>query len=45
MQDEVFTKIIMGESLESFDEFVATWYRLGGTDIVEEVNLWAEANP
>ncbi len=44
MQDEVFTKIIMGESLDSFDEFVATWYRLGGTDIVEEVNRWAEGN-
>ncbi len=44
MQDEVFTKIIMGEPLDSFDAFVANWYRLGGTDMVEEVNHWAGAN-
>ena len=45
MQDEVITKIIMGESLDSFDQFVENWTNLGGTEIVQEVNLWAERNP
>jgi putative aldouronate transport system substrate-binding protein len=45
MLDEVITKVIMGEPLENFDQFVETWYKLGGTDIVREVNLWYERNP
>jgi len=44
MQDEVITKIIMGDPLDAFDQFVENWYNLGGTEIVEEVNLWAERN-
>ncbi|MFD0713168.1 ABC transporter substrate-binding protein [Paenibacillus sp. GCM10027626] len=33
-----FTKIIMGEaSVDSFDEFVANWKKLGGDDITREV--------
>jgi putative aldouronate transport system substrate-binding protein len=44
MLDEVITKVIMGEPLESFDQFVENWYKLGGTDIVREVNLWYEVN-
>ena len=36
---EMFTKIITGaESPDTFDEYVATWKRLGGDDITEEVN-------
>ena len=36
---EMFTKIITGtESPDTFDEYVATWKRLGGDDITNEVN-------
>jgi len=44
MEAEVITKIIMGEPIETFDQFVQNWYRLGGTEIVNEVNLWADRN-
>ena len=44
LEDEVITKVIMGEPVAMFDEFVETWHRLGGTQITEEVNLWAERN-
>ena len=40
MEEEVFTKIIMGESLEAFDKFVADWNKLGGEQITKEVNEW-----
>lgn len=42
MEEEVFTKIIMGESLDAFDKFVEDWNKLGGTQITEEVNEWYE---
>jgi putative aldouronate transport system substrate-binding protein len=45
MESERITKIIMGESIDTFDKFVEDWYQLGGTKIVEEVNLWAAQNP
>lgn len=45
MEDEVITKVIMGEPIETFDQFVENWYKMGGTEIVREVNLWAERNP
>ncbi len=41
MEEEVFTKIIMGESIDSFDKFVADWKKLGGDAITKEVNEWA----
>lgn len=37
---EVFTRIIMGESLDEFDKFVADWKKLGGEQITQEVNEW-----
>lgn len=40
MEDEVFTTIIMGESIDRFDRFVEDWKTLGGNDITEEVNEW-----
>jgi len=40
MEDEVFTKIIMGESIDSFDKFVTDWKKLGGDQITKEVNEW-----
>lgn len=36
----VFTKIIMGESVDTFDKFVQDWGKLGGDDITKEVNEW-----
>lgn len=39
MQDETFTKIIMGSSpVNEFDQFVDKWKKLGGDDITKEVN-------
>ena len=41
LQDEVFTKIILGEAeIDEFDKFVSDFYTLGGTDITAEVNEW-----
>lgn len=45
MEAEMITKVIMGGSIDLFDQFVENWYKLGGTDIVNEVNYWAENNP
>jgi len=42
MEEEVFTKIIMGDSLDTFDKFVEDWNKLGGTQITKEVNEWYE---
>lgn len=44
MEVEAITKVIMGDSIDLFDQFVENWYKLGGTEIVDEVNLWAENN-
>ena len=43
MEDEVFTKIIMGQSIDTFDKFVQDWMNLGGEQITKEVNEWAAA--
>ena len=41
MQDETFTRIIMGEiPLSEFDRFVGDWLHLGGEQITKEVNEW-----
>jgi ABC-type sugar transport system, periplasmic component len=40
MEDEVFTTIVMGKSIDEFDKFVADWKKLGGDQIVKEVNEW-----
>lgn len=37
---ETYTKIIMGESPDIFEQFVADWSRLGGEQITQEVNEW-----
>lgn len=38
MEIEVFTKIIMGASLDEFDTFVENWKKLGGDTITQELN-------
>lgn len=40
MQTEVFTKIILGGSVDEFDKFVEDWKKLGGDQITQEVNEW-----
>jgi len=45
MEEETIIKVIMGESIDLFDQFASDWYKLGGTDIVDEVNQWAANNP
>ncbi len=48
LQDETFTRIIMGEGpLEEFDRYVEEWRRFGGDRMTEEANEWAaqQSNP
>ena len=40
MEMEVFTQIIMGDSIELFDKFVSDWKKLGGDDITQEISDW-----
>ncbi|WP_276358140.1 extracellular solute-binding protein [Cohnella caldifontis] len=40
MQNETFVKIILGQSIDEFDKFVADWKKLGGDKITQEVNEW-----
>ncbi|WP_321027584.1 hypothetical protein [Eisenbergiella sp.] len=41
MRDEIYTKIIIGESsIDDFDTFVADFNKLGGDDMTAEVNEW-----
>ncbi|HHV99647.1 MAG TPA: extracellular solute-binding protein [Clostridiaceae bacterium] len=44
LEDQVFTNIIMGQSVDSFDKFVEDWKKLGGDQITKEVNEWAAKN-
>ena len=42
-EEEMILKIVTGEKpLEYFDEFVASWKKLGGDKITEEVNQWRD---
>ncbi|GGD50621.1 extracellular solute-binding protein [Paenibacillus nasutitermitis] len=46
LTDETFTKIIMGSaSVDAFDKFAEDWKKLGGNDILKEVNDWYAKNP
>lgn len=40
LQNETYTKIIMGASVDEFDKFVQDWTKLGGEQITKEVNDW-----
>ncbi|MEK3870332.1 MULTISPECIES: extracellular solute-binding protein [unclassified Paenibacillus] len=42
LQNEVFVKIIIGDPIDKFDQFVADWKKLGGDQITQEVNEWYE---
>lgn len=43
MQLETFTSIIMGESIDKFDQFVDSWKKLGGDQMTKEVNAWYQS--
>lgn len=43
MELEVFTKIILGDSIDNFDKFVDDWKKLGGDQITQEVNKWYQS--
>lgn len=45
MEAETITKVIMGQPIDLFDRFVENWYQLGGSQIENEVNLWAQRAP
>lgn len=38
LESEAFVNIIMGASLDTFDEFVTKYHKLGGDDILNEIN-------
>lgn len=38
LEDQTFTKIIKGQSIDSFDKFVTQWKAEGGDEITKEVN-------
>ncbi|TLS48783.1 extracellular solute-binding protein [Paenibacillus antri] len=40
MEIETFTKIILGDSIDTFDKFVEDWKKLGGDRMTQEVNEW-----
>ncbi|WP_223193090.1 extracellular solute-binding protein [Paenibacillus sedimenti] len=40
LQNETFTKIIMGAPIDDFDKFVQDWAKLGGEQMSKEVNDW-----
>ncbi|SFB08585.1 putative aldouronate transport system substrate-binding protein [Cohnella sp. OV330] len=40
LQLEAFTRIMMGGSIDEFDQFVSQWNSLGGKAITDEVNAW-----
>jgi putative aldouronate transport system substrate-binding protein len=41
LRDETIVQIITGQkSVDEFDAFVEDWYKLGGEDIVKEMNEW-----
>lgn len=35
---DAFTKIIMGDPIDTFDQFVADWKKLGGDEVTAEIN-------
>lgn len=40
LQLEAYLNIILGSPIEEFDQFVASWRKLGGDQITAEVNAW-----
>ncbi len=41
---ETIAKIITGEPVDSYDTFLQTWYALGGQDVIDDAQAWADSN-
>lgn len=41
---ETIVKIITGDSVDTYDSFLDTWYTLGGQDVIDDAQAWADAN-
>jgi len=44
MMEETYDKIIMGDDIKKFDEYVDKWHKLGGDDLTKETNEWYKKN-
>ena len=44
LEINTFVRIIMGEDISLFDEFVRQWYDEGGEYLTQMVNLWYRQN-
>ncbi|MCM1441495.1 MAG: hypothetical protein NC131_20150, partial [Roseburia sp.] len=44
MAHETIVKIICGESVDSYDDFLALWYALGGEEVTREAQEWYDVN-
>ncbi|PYI53771.1 extracellular solute-binding protein [Paenibacillus flagellatus] len=40
LEQETFTKIVLGAPIDEFDKFVDAWKRQGGDEVTKEVNDW-----
>jgi putative aldouronate transport system substrate-binding protein len=45
MAQETFTAIINGQDVNTFDDFVASWYAMGGQKWTDEVQAWDATQP
>nr|WP_321152525.1 extracellular solute-binding protein [uncultured Acetatifactor sp.] len=41
---ETIVKIITGDPVDSYDDFLETWYALGGEDVIADAQAWADSN-
>ncbi|MBO7742706.1 extracellular solute-binding protein [Paenibacillus sp. MWE-103] len=44
LESKMITKIILGDPVDSFDQYVQTWKQSGGDQITQEVNDWYAKN-
>ena len=39
-RNEAFVRIIMGDSIDTFDQFVENWKKNGGDEMAKEATAW-----
>lgn len=44
MTVETVVKIITGQDIDSYDEFLENWYAMGGQDVIDEAQAWVDEN-
>lgn len=44
MAVETVVKIITGQSVDAYDDFLDNWYTMGGEDVISEAQAWADEN-